>query len=112
MKINLARALIQKGVISNNTRIVATCPISAMGHMPAYSNLSLTIDRIIIEEGTIKFYSSSNTGKKYSVPCEEITVVDGMPPERLAAAYDIKIDGANKPAGKKRGRKPKQLVEN
>ena len=110
MKISLAEALITRGIITKSTRIIATCPITALGHMPAYSSIPLTVDRIVVEDGSIKFHSESKAGRKYSVPCEEVTMVDGMAPERLAAAYDIKADGIKKLAGKKRGRKPKSLL--
>jgi hypothetical protein len=110
LKKSLAEALITRGIINNKTRIIATCPITAMGHMPAYSSIQLTVTRIVAEDGAIKFHSESKTGRKYSVPCEEITIIDGMAPERLAAAYDIKADGLKKIDGKKRGRKPKALL--
>ena len=109
MKITLAKALIDRGIINTTTRIVATCPITAMGNMPAYDSIPLTVTRIVVEEGTIKFQSESKSGRRYSVPCEEVDIVDGMAPERLAAAYDIKSDGLLKLNGKKRGRKPKLL---
>jgi hypothetical protein len=110
LKKSLAEVLINRGIINKTTRIVATCPITAMGHMPAYSSIPLTVTRILVEDGAIKFHSESSSGKKYSVPCEEITIIDGMAPERLAAAYDIKADGLKKLEGKKRGRKPKSLL--
>jgi hypothetical protein len=110
MKQSLAKVLIDRGIINNTTRIIAYCPITAMGNMPAYSSIPLTVNRIIEENQTIKFHTESKTGRRYSVPCEEITLVDGMDPERLAAAYDIKPDGNLRPSGAKRGRKPKQII--
>lgn len=111
MKQSLAEALIQRGILANNSRIIAKCPIPAMGDMPAEQKLILTVDRIIFEGGTIKFHSVHKTGRKYSVPCENVEQIDGMHPVRLAAAYDIKPDGIKKVEGKKRGRKPKSLQE-
>ena len=107
MKVNLAEALISRGIINNTTRIIAKCPIITMGDMPSEMSIPLTVDRIIVEDGTVKFHSSAKTGKRYSVPCEAVEEIDGMAPERLAAAYDIKPDGSKKLEGKKRGRKPK-----
>ena len=107
MKVDLANALISRGIINTTSRIVARCPIITMGDMPGEMNLVLTVEKIVVEDGTIKFHSSSKTGKRYSVPCEAVEVIDGMAPERLAAAYDIKPSGLVKTSGKKRGRKPK-----
>lgn len=108
---NLAQALIERGILANNSRIWATCPIIAMGNAPALAYIPLTVDKIVYEDGTIKFQAFHTTGRKYSIACEEIDKIDGMAPERLAAAYDIKPNGNTKSAGKKRGRKPKALQE-
>jgi hypothetical protein len=107
MKISLAKALIERGIINNRTRIIARCPIVGLGNMPAEADLALNVDRAVFEDGTIKFLSTAKSGRRYSVPCEKVEEVDGMAPERLAAAYDIKSDGSKKTEGKKRGRKPK-----
>lgn len=107
MQNELAQALIDRGVINNNTRIIARCPIIAMGGAPAEQELALTVDRAYFEDGALKFRASHRSGKKYSVPVEKIIIVDGMDPARLALAYDIKADGTKKLSGKKRGRKPK-----
>jgi hypothetical protein len=107
MKVNLANALIAKGIINNTTRLIAKCPILTMGDMPGELSLVLNVDKIIVEDGTIKFHTSATSGKRYSIPCEAVEEIDGMHPERLAAAYDIKSNGFDKLSGKKRGRKPK-----
>jgi hypothetical protein len=107
MKTELAKALIERGVINNNTRIIADCPTLAMGDMPTEVEMTLTVDRAYFEDGVIKFFASNKAGRRYSVPSEKIKIVDGMDPVRLAAAYDIKADGIKKLPGKKRGRKPK-----
>lgn len=107
MKTELAKALIERGVINNNTRIVADCPVLAMGDMPAEVEMTLTVDRAYFEDGIIKFFASNKAGRRYSVPATKIKIVDGMDPVRLAAAYDIKPDGIKRLPGKKRGRKPK-----
>ena len=111
MKQQLAQALIERGILNKTSRIYAKCPIIAMGNAPAEAVLALTVDRIVIEDGTIKFHSIHKSGRKYSIPCEEIDNIDGMSPERLAAAYDIKPNGQLRLPGKKRGRKPKALLE-
>ena len=103
----LAKALIDRGIINNTTRIIARCPILSFGDMPGEQDLILSVDKVIFEDETIKFFSTAKSGKRYSVPCHKVQEVDGMAPERLAAAYDIKYDGSKKNQGKKRGRKSK-----
>jgi hypothetical protein len=110
VKQSLAEALIERGILSTNSRIWANCPVLAMGNAPTEAYIPLTVDRIVQEEGTIKFQAVHRSGRKYSIPCSEVDNIDGMAPERLAAAYDIKPDGFLKTAGKKRGRKPKALL--
>ena len=107
MNNNLAKALIDRGVINGNTRILAKCPVSAFGGMPTEEELFLTVNTVRFDEGTYKFISSHRSGRKFVVPCEKIIKVDGMEPTRLGLAYDIKADGLKKAAGKKRGRKPR-----
>lgn len=106
MKIQLAQALIERGILNNKSRVYARCPVLGMGNAPTEAVLALTVDRIITEDGTLKLHCVHTSGRRYSIPCEEVNNIDGMAPERLAAAYDIKVAGV-KGAGKKRGRKPK-----
>ena len=111
MKISLAKALIERGILNDNSRIIARCPIMSMGQMPDMKEIVLHIDRIVEEQNSISFVSTSKTtGRRYNVPCEEVLVIDGMEPERLAAAFDIKSDGRLRTLGAKRGRKPKSLL--
>lgn len=110
MKQSLAEVLIRKGILNNTSRIWAHCPVLAMGNAPTISYIPLTVDRFVYEDGTLKFQATHKSGRRYSIPCEDVNNIDGMAPERLAAAYEIKVDGDNKVPGKKRGRKPKALL--
>ena len=107
MKSTLAQALIERGIINDNTRIIADCPVRAMGDIPTEVEMTLTVDKAVIVDGMIRLYASDKTGRKFAVPSEKIKWIDGMNPVRLAAAYDIKPDGLKRAPGKKRGRKPK-----
>lgn len=107
MKLTLAQALIERGVLNHNSRILARCPISSMGDIPMEQDLVLTVRKAVFDDGTIKFYADDKAGRKFAVPCDKIKMIDGMAPARLAAAYDIKPDGLVRAPGKKRGRKPK-----
>lgn len=108
MNFHLAQALIQRGIINTTTRIIAKCPITAMGNAPTEQRLPLTVERIFHEDNDFKFIGSHRSGRKFSIPASKVELIDGMSPTRLAAAFDIKADGLKKSAGKKRGRKPKE----
>jgi hypothetical protein len=107
MNIELATALISRGVVNTKTRILARCPVAAFGGMPMEKRLFLNVDRVVSDEGTMKFISSHRSGRKFSVPIDKIEEIDGMEPTRLGLAYDIKANGSVRGAGKKRGRKPR-----
>lgn len=107
MNIELATALINRGVINSKTRILARCPVAAFGGVPTDKRLFLNVDKVISDEGTMKFISSHRSGRKFSVPIDKIDEIDGMEPVRLGLAYDIKANGLIRGVGKKRGRKPR-----
>ena len=107
MKSTLAQALIERGVINRSTRIVADCPVRAMGDIPVEMEMTLTVDKAVIKDGMIRLHASDKSGREFAVPSEKVKWIDGMNPVRLAAAYDIKPDGLKRAPGKKRGRKPK-----
>ena len=83
MNIELATALISRGIVNSKTRILARCPIAAFGGVPTEKLLFLNVDKVISEEGTMKFISSHRTGRKFSVPIDKIDEIDGMEPTRL-----------------------------
>jgi len=107
MNIELATALINRGVVNTKTRILARCPVPAFGGMPMEKQLFLNVDKVVSDEGTMKFISSHRSGRKFSVPIDKIDEIDGMEPTRLGLAYDIKPNGVVRGGGKKRGRKPR-----
>jgi hypothetical protein len=107
MKIELVKALIERGVINKSTCIVADCPVLAMGGMPAEMELPLVVDRIHVDNGVLTIYARNKHGHKYNVDINKIKSIDGMDPLRLGAAYNIKPNGNSGLVGKKRGRKPK-----
>jgi hypothetical protein len=107
MNIELATTLINRGIVNNKTRILARCPVPAFGGMPTEKRLFLNVDRVVSDEGTMKFISTHRSGRKFSVPIDKIEEIDGMEPTRLGLAYDIKANGTARGGGKKRGRKPR-----
>lgn len=109
MNNELASLLIEKQVIrKRRTRIRCICDVLAMGGIPIKADSTLIVDDIYCNsEGTITFKASSSNGRKYLVPASQIFEIDGMNPDRMAAAFDVKPDGSLKAMGKRRGRKPK-----
>jgi len=112
MNTGLAQALLNRGIINNTTRVIARCPVMGMGGAPTEKQLVLSVESAHYENEELKFVTRHRDGRRFSVPTEKITEIDGMHPVRLAAAYDIKATGDKKSAGKKRGRKPKSTLEN
>lgn len=107
MNTGLAQALLKRGIINQSTRVIAKCPVMGMGGAPTEKLLPLNIERAVYEEHQLQFMASHRDGRRYKVPVDKIIEIDGMNPVRLAAAYDIKATGDKRPAGKKRGRKPR-----
>ena len=70
MKIQLAQALIERGILNNTSRVYARCPVLGMGNAPTEAVLPLTVDRIISEDGTLKLHCVHTSGRRYSIPCE------------------------------------------
>ena len=106
MDFNLARVLVERNIIKSGTKILAKCPIIGMGGVPAEKELFLVIERIINENDNINCVSKHTNGRRFIVPVEKVSEIDGMEPSRLGLAFDIKLNNLKK-VGKKRGRKPK-----
>jgi hypothetical protein len=110
MNIFLAEKLINKNIIKIETEVDAyyeaislngTTKIKTAGTFSILRIAKNTNDNIIFE------LSSTYDGSKMILPVNAIFKIDGMLPEELAKAFDIKEDGTDQPIGKKRGRKPK-----
>jgi len=111
MKKQLAEALINKGIMKPGTLLYGFTETSGLGQTLQTLPLELMMEEF---DGNI-FYCRDRLGKKYTMNINNVKEVDGMEPTRLASVFNIKADGENKIAGKKRGRKPKlkttQLME-
>ena len=111
MKKQLAEALINRGIMKPGTLLYGLTQTSGLGQTLQTLPLELMMEEF---NGTI-FYCRDRLGKKYTMHIDDVKEVDGMEPARLASVFDIKADGSNKVAGKKRGRKPRvkttQLIE-
>lgn len=103
MKKQLAEALINKGIMKPGTLLYGKTETSGLGQTLQVVPLELMMENF---DGTI-FNCRDRLGKAYDMHINDVQEVDGMDPVRLASVYNIKADGENKTAGKKRGRKPK-----
>ena len=61
---------------------------------------------VINESGFVKAHSVVD-GAKFMLKADNIHLVDGMLPEKIARVYGFHTDGTKRKQGKKRGRKPK-----
>lgn len=111
MQKNLAEALINKGIMKPGTLLYGKTETAGLGQTLQMVPLELMMENY---DGTI-FSCRDRLGKQYTMHVDNVQEVDGMEPARLASVYNIKANGENKTAGKKRGRKPKvkttQLME-
>jgi hypothetical protein len=111
MKKQLAEALINKGIMKPGTLLYGYTQTSGLGQTLQTLPLELMMEEF---DGTT-FYCRDRLGKNYTMHINDVQEVDGMEPTRLASVFNIKANGENKIAGKKRGRKPKvkttQLME-
>ena len=111
MKKQLAEALINKGIMKPGTLLYGITETAGLGQIAQSIPLELMMENFVDNI----FYCRDRLGKKYIMHIDNVKEVDGMNPARLASVFNIKADGSNKVAGKKRGRKPKlkttQLTE-
>ena len=113
MDYNLLKALIEKNVICVGTEVTIIRPgIYLNGLADIKVEETLEIQHITQKNQTyILVGVSVVNGKPYSFKAQHINKIDGMPPKRIATIYGLRPDGSIKPAGKKRGRKPKHKIE-
>lgn len=103
MQRNLAEALINKGIMQPGTLLYGRTQAVGLGQ-----NLQMVPLELMMEEYNGQYFSCRDRlGKSYTMRIEDVQEVDGMEPSRLASIFNIRADGTDKAAGKKRGRKPK-----
>jgi len=108
MNINLARAFMQKQVMQPGMVIKGRTPAYGLG-----GAIQKVMKNTVFENyGAKGFICRDDDGRRCLVDYDLVTAIDGMKPERLARVYNIKADGTAAKTGKKRGRKPKHLINN
>lgn len=109
MSPELARKLISKGIIHQNTEIDAFyrgVDISGAAVLRSQGNFTVLGAKVVGE----KLYFdavSTNDGVTRRILCEDIFKIDGMEPDRVAINFGLTDIGVDVVQGKRRGRKPK-----
>lgn len=103
MNHKLAETLINKNIIKPGTLVYGITTVSGLGQTITSAPVEVMVENY---QNNI-FYCRDRIGKKYVMEVKNVEEIDGMDPVRLASIFNIKADGSDKAAGKKRGRKPK-----
>ena len=87
----IAKELIKRKIIKEDTEVSAWYSAPAFGGGTVDTTGSFTINTIKIDNGKTVFHSRSNVdGKWENITLDKIISVDGMEPVKLAEAYGIK----------------------
>jgi hypothetical protein len=109
MDSNLAEALLNKGVLKQDTEIDAVHTVSDMAGLPTVTKED-TFTVVQAKKGDQRVWvlaTRNSDGRRVQLPDTAITRIDGMDPDRCAKAFNLRADGSKARTGKKRGRKPK-----
>lgn len=114
MNPSLLKALVERKIIGVRTEIDARYRGRDIAGQPlvATSGTFLILD-VKLNAANEPVFECADTidGKRRILPGAAITGIDGMSPERLAANYNLDEDGNPVKVGKRRGRKPRVLIE-
>lgn len=113
MNRTLAKALIEKGVIRAASEVDAKYQGLHLGGINTSELVGTFILKRAYESEKKGIYfdvASIIDGKPYRIMVEDIVKIDGMDMERVAAIYNLDIEGNPQRAAKRRGRRPKNWV--
>lgn len=121
MNKDLAKALINKGVLVKDTAIVAEYQANMLGGIQTTKLKDIFLFQEVREyngEEIVVVYKP-HKATLHAITFEDIEAIDGMDPVRLAGIYGIKEDGSDKKVKMdpitglpvRRGRKPKKVKE-
>lgn len=108
---SLADILVQKRIITPNTQLeVKFNRVDMSGSYSQAVDFFTVLDsKTEYETGKVFFkLSRIGNGQEIVAQADQIVSIDGMPPENVAKAFDLKVDGSNQQLGKRRGR-PKKI---
>ena len=108
MKKTLAETLLNKGIMRPGTLLYGKTQSYGLGQDLQMVPVELMLENFDGENFTCR----DRLGREYVMHVDNVQEVDGMEPTRLASVFNIKADGSDKIAGKKRRRKPKSAQIN
>lgn len=108
MNLNLVRAFVEHSVMQPGMVVTGRTPVYGLGA----TKQKVSKNTVFENYGAKGFLCRNDDGKRCLVEYADVTGIDGMEPERLARVYGLKADGTRAKVGKKRGRKPKHLINN
>lgn len=113
MNKDLLRKLIETSIIKPFVEIEAHYTVVEFsGNSTIRKTGEFVIFEIVENAGHFDFVCASAVdGRRRVIPEEDIILIDGMEPERFANVFGIAPDGSKLKMGKRRGRKPKHLIE-
>lgn len=113
MKVELARALLERNVIRKETEVTARYRAPYIGGID-YAHLvgNFLIQRAVKAADRVLFdVTDLEQGRQHRIPCEDVLRIDGMDLKRLSKIYNLTEDGTPTKPSKRRGRRPKNWVE-
>jgi hypothetical protein len=112
MNASLISALIEKHAFVSDTIITANYSMIDLHGRQFSKTGEFRLQRIMKSKGIPVFELKNIAGgpAKIIVMPEEICAIDGMDLMRYADIYDLHPDGSSKKVGRKRGRKPKHVL--
>jgi len=110
----LAKKLLEKGVIRENTEFEAYYNahyLSCQKNAQILGKFRIVSARMSGDKSRIIFEGLSDDDKlRYFFSNDDIVTLDGMAPARVASIYNLNAKGEDLAAGKRRGRKPKVQI--
>jgi len=108
LKNELYSILKNRGIIHTDSVVAGKVWSSGLGQVPQFVHKRALVQSL--KENYL--ICQDETGQRYRMDSANINEIDGMTPVRLASVYNIRPNGTAGTAGRKRGRKPKSLVNN
>lgn len=106
MTSELYNILKNRGIIHTDSLVTGKVISPGLGQVP-----QLVHKRALVRQLYNNYLiCQDEAGRRYRMEYKNIYEIDGMTPTRLASVYNIRSNGTAGPVARKRGRKPKSLV--
>ena len=111
MEALLAKKLVEKGAIRQNTEFEALYfahGLSCLANSQLLGTFRVNAAKFSKDRNQVIFEALNGDNKEiYRFTNDQVVSLDGMPPQRVAAIYNLTTRGEDVAIGKRRGRKPK-----